>query len=85
MKLILILAGPYSACISTEDIWSVACAAQGIEIETYNIDEQEGENIANKYNLNSFPALIYEDKIIAVGHPSKEEAHKIIKNLPVYG
>lgn len=81
MKLILILAGPYSVCISTENIWKEVCTKRDIELETYNLEEEQGENLARQYNLKSFPALIFDNKVIAVGHPSKEDATKIIDNL----
>lgn len=81
MKLTLILAGPYTSCSTTREIWSNACLAQKIEIEIFNLEDEEGEKKASQYNLKTFPALIYEHTIIAVGHPSKENAFEIISRL----
>jgi len=81
MKLTLILAGPYTSCTATREIWSDVCHAQQIDIAVLNLEDEEGENIANQYDLKTFPALIHNHKIIAVGHPSKEDAYKIITDL----
>ncbi len=81
MKLTLILAGPYSSCTETRAIWSDACQAQQIDVEIFNLDDEQGENMACQYNLKTFPALIHDHKIIAVGHPSKDDAIKIINDL----
>lgn len=81
MKLTLILAGPYTSCTATRDIWSEVCHARKIEIEIFNLGEKEGENKASQYNLKTFPALIHDHTVIAVGHPSKEDAFEIITNL----
>ncbi len=81
MKLTLILAGSYTSCTETREIWTDTCQTQQIDLEIFNLDDKQGENTARHYNLKTFPALIHDHKIIAVGHPSKEDAIKIITDL----
>lgn len=81
MKLILILAGPYSSCMSTQQIWQDACLTHQIKLEIFNLEDEKGQAIAKQYALKSFPALIVDEKITAVGHPDKQTAEKIIADL----
>ncbi|MFK5912974.1 MAG: thioredoxin family protein [Woeseiaceae bacterium] len=81
MKAILILAGPYSTCVATQNIWQDSCSKHNIEFETHNVTEAAGKELAEKLNIKSFPALVVNDKVIAVGHPDEQAAEKIIQSL----
>lgn len=81
MKAILILAGPYSSCVATQNIWQDCCSKHDIEFETYDLTEAIGKELAEKLNIKSFPALLVNDKIVAVGHPDEQAAEKIIQTL----
>lgn len=79
MKAILILAGPYSSCNATQIIWQELCNNKNIELKTLNLTHKEGLALSSKLNIQSFPALIIDNKVIAVGHPNKKSATKIIQ------
>lgn len=81
MKAILILAGPYSTCVATQNIWQDSCSKHGIELETHDALETAGKELSEKLNIKSFPALVVNDKVIAVGHPDEQTAEKIIQPL----
>ena len=81
MKAILILAGPYSSCDATMNIWHDICLKNNINFETQNFSESEGKDTATKLNIKSFPAFIINDKVIAVGHPDQRAAEKVIQQL----
>lgn len=81
MKAILILAGPYSSCDATKIIWGDICLKNNINFETHDLSESIGKKIAEDLNIKSFPALIVNDKVVAVGHPNKESAENIISNV----
>lgn len=81
MKLILILAGPYSSCMDTQRLWQEACLKANIELEVFDLDQNQGEAISEQLNLKSFPALILNHKVIAVGNPDKKKAEKIIAGI----
>lgn len=83
MKAILILAGPFSSCDSTKNIWQDLCAKSNLELETYDLSEVIGKDIAAKHNIKSFPALIVKDKVVAVGHPNKEVARQVFDSLDI--
>ena len=81
MKAILILAGPYSSCIATQNIWADSCSKHDIEFETQDLSQAAGKELAKKLKIKSFPALVINDKVIAVGHPDEQAAEKIIQAL----
>ena len=81
MKAILIMAGPYSSCDATKIIWQDICVKHKIEFEMYDLTTTTGKEIASKLQLNSFPALIVNDKVVAVGHPDEQSAGKVIQTL----
>ncbi len=81
MKLTLLLAGPYSSCEDTRQIWHEECLKHQLELEVIYLEDENGQELAREINLKSFPALIVDEKVIAVGHPDKHAAEKIIKRL----
>ena len=80
-KLQLILAGPYEACINTQKIWAEACEQYSLKIETTDLDEEPGITLEKSLNIKSFPAFIVDNEVKAVGHPNREAAFALIKNL----
>ena len=81
MKAVLILAGPYSSCKATQLIWEKLCETKGIELEIFNFTNKNGQEFAANLNIKSFPALIIDDKVVAVGHPNEQTAEKVIQSL----
>jgi len=77
----LILAGPYQACLNTKKIWNEACKQYSLEIEITNLDEQLGKTLEKDLNIKSFPALIVNNEVKAVGHPNRDAAFELIKKL----
>ena len=81
MKLQLILAGTYSTCKDTQDVWKTVCEENQLSLETFDIEKPEGEKLAAQLDVKSFPALIVDGKIKAVGHPEIEKARSLIKSI----
>ncbi len=81
MKAILILAGPYSSSFETEVIWKDTCLKNNIEFEMYDLSNHIGKELALKLDIKSFPVLIVNDNIVAVGHPDEQTAEKVIQSL----
>ena len=81
MKLQLVLAGPYQACIQTQQIWTEACQQHGFDLETTDLDSDIGKKLEQTLNIKSFPALIIDGQVKAVGHPDRDAAFKLIAKL----
>jgi len=67
--------------MSTQQIWQNACQKHHLELEAMDLEHGSGQAIAKQYDIKSFPALIVDGKITAVGHPDKQTAEKIIADL----
>lgn len=81
MKAILVLAGPYSSCEATKYIWQDICAKNNIDLEINENSQESGKKIALNHNIKSFPALIINDKVVAVGHPDEKSAASIFQTM----
>ena len=81
MKARLILAGPFSSCDSTRNIWQKLCDKNNVALEIHDLSEDIAKDIATKHNVKSFPALIVNEKVVAVGHPNEEGAQKVFNSL----
>jgi len=81
MNIQLVLAGHYTSCKETEKIWSVACLQHGIELEVLNLEKPDGEMLSLELNISSYPALIVNKIVKAVGNPDQDTANKIINKI----
>lgn len=83
MKAILILAGSYSSCITTQKIWQDECIQNDIALDIFDLMNKASITYIEKFNLKSFPALIIDNKVIAVGHPSQTIAKELLMNIKI--
>jgi hypothetical protein len=81
MELTLILSESLSSSDSTQQIWQDACVNQNIVLNVLDLNNENGQILARQLNLKSFPALVFNNNVTAVGHPDKQTAEKIIANL----
>jgi len=84
MKLQLILTDNCTTCTHTITVWRELSELHGLEFEVLEHGTEKGSRLAEEHNLNVFPVLLIDNKVIAVGSPDKEKANAIIeKALPV--
>lgn len=81
MKFQLILAGPYTSCQHTHQIWGKACDDRDLKLEIINLDSETGQTLEKDLNIKSFPALIVDGQVKAVGHPDAASAAELISKL----
>ena len=79
MKAILLFTGQDSSNSETELIWNEACENKGITLTTLDSTHNDGQKLSSKLNIKSYPALIIDNKIIAVGHPDKQNAKTVLQ------
>ena len=77
----MLFRSPFSSCKATQLIWEKLCDDKGIKLEIFNLTNKDGQEFAAKLNIKSFPALIIDDKVVAVGHPNEQTAEKVIQSL----
>ena len=81
MKLQLILAGPYETCNNTRRVWAQACDKHGLKLEVTDLESDTGQRLEAELNIKSFPALLVNNQVKAVGHPDSKAATELINNL----
>ena len=80
MKLCLILDGN-PASTEAESIWRDACQQNGHSLDVLKTDDPKYQTVLEQLKLNSFPALVLEERILAVGIPTAEAANKLLADL----
>lgn len=81
MKLQLLIAGQLPECIETREIWQQACQELGILLEIIEMEDDVGKQLIDRLSLKSFPVLIADGKIKAVGKPNPQDAVTILQQL----
>jgi len=80
MNLCLILdANPSSR--QAEIIWRDACEGSGDTLEVVNTENTKYQPLIEQLHLNSFPALVQNQRVLAVGIPTLENAKKLLNQL----
>jgi hypothetical protein len=80
MNLYLIL-DTNPASHNAEIIWRDACQDSGDTLEVINPDNTQYQALIEQFHLNTFPALIQNDRVLAVGIPTAESARKLLTEL----
>jgi hypothetical protein len=81
MKIQLLIGGQLSGCLEARDIWQQACEKQKVQLEVLELEEPQGHELATRLGLKSFPVLIADEKVRAVGRPTEEDATAILQEL----
>ncbi|TDX98193.1 thioredoxin family protein [Thiohalophilus thiocyanatoxydans] len=81
MKLQLLIAGQLPSCLETRDVWQSVCAQHGVGLEIIEVEDEHGQAMIDKLGIKSFPVLLADGKIRAVGRPDPQHAADILQNL----
>jgi glutaredoxin len=66
------------SCQSAIDIWSEACRAHRINCQVLDLDSKEGRQLAEKMQLATFPAIVIDGRLRAIGVSSRAEAERLL-------
>ncbi len=64
-----------------ETIWHDACADSSITLQVLKPDNPQYQALVEQLHLNSFPALVQNQRVLAVGIPTLESAKKLLSEL----
>ena len=81
MKIQLILARNTTPGQHTEEVWQSVCNESATSLLVHDIESLEAQTLIEKINIKTFPALLANEKIIAVGNPDHQTASHIIQSL----
>jgi hypothetical protein len=81
MKLQLLIDSQLPECLETRTIWQQACQQLGISLEIIEMEDEIGKQLIDDLSLKSFPVLIADGKVKAVGRPKARDAVAILQQL----
>lgn len=81
MKLQLLLSRQTDNYLETRDIWQQACRQLELPLEIVDLEDPVGENLAENLNIRSFPVLLVDGMIKAVGRPKSGDAITLLQSL----
>ena len=81
MDIQLILSRTTAPGQHTEEIWQSVCKQNNLELQVHDIDSENARTLIDKVNIKTFPALIVDEKIVAVGNPDQQTANRIFRSL----
>ena len=62
-------------------VWQTACNEAGFTLEIHAASDPGIRDITRELGLNTYPALLLADQIIAVGTPDPASARQILERL----
>lgn len=80
MEIQLIVSDTCEACNRTRKIWTDACQQLNVQLEIMDLDVAEGRVLVDLLDIKSFPALVINKQVKAVGHPDRFTAIELIKS-----
>lgn len=84
MEIFLLTTDWCESCREAEALWRQVCEESGTAFRALNIEEDEqARAFAERLTLSSYPALLCDGKVLAVGLPSAEKARELISSLLV--
>lgn len=66
-----------------ETVWRDACKESGDILEIVNTENTQYRPMVEKLHLNTFPALVQDSTVLAVGIPTPESARKLLTDLAI--
>jgi glutaredoxin len=66
------------SCQSAVAIWSEVCEAHHIECQVLDLDSKEGRQLAEQMQLATFPAIVINGRLRAIGASSRAEAERLL-------
>lgn len=81
MKIQLITTELTELSEATQSIWQAVCEELSLSLDVIDSETPEGQLLVEELALRTLPALIVDNKIIAVGQPDHSSARKILQNL----
>lgn len=66
---------------NAEIIWREACRDSGDTLEIVNATSDQFQSLVEHLHLNTFPALVHGNQVLAVGKPTPEGARKFLTGL----
>ncbi len=81
MNIQLILGKQTTQSQATQNIWQSTCDDMALSLQVASTENEDGQLLVETLALRTLPALVVDSRVIAVGHPDKISATKILQSL----
>jgi glutaredoxin len=78
MKIQLLVTRWSPACERAACLWREVADARGFALEIVDVETADGRVLAERLNLATVPTLVIDDRPVATGVQSKEEARALV-------
>ena len=82
MKVQLVVSDSCAPCDQAEAVWRVVAAEREMDFAVVHLDSPEGQWIVKRWRLRTVPALVIDDKLVAIGVQSPAEARALVARAP---
>lgn len=65
-------------CAKAEALWRDVSEREGLTLTVLDRGERQGKYLAHRFRLKTFPALVINGDLVAVGVQSREEAERLL-------
>lgn len=83
MKIQLLVSDACDPCDQAEKVWRGVAAELELDFSVVNLDQPEGRQLAERLQLQTIPALVVDDALVAIGVQSAEEARALVSRAPL--
>lgn len=74
----LLLNDRCESCQAAIRTWSEVCEAHHIECQVLDLDSKEGRALAEQLQLATFPAIVIDGRLRAIGAGSRADAERLL-------
>jgi len=78
MKVQLLVSASCAPCVQAEKIWRQVAAERALEFTVVDLDQPEGQALAERLRLKTIPALVIDGVLVAIGVQNQEEARALV-------
>lgn len=78
LKIELLVTPDCVPCAKAEALWREVSDKQGLSLTVLDRREREGKYLSRRFHLKTFPALVINGKLVAVGVQSRAEAESLL-------
>jgi len=66
------------SCQSAIEIWSDVCSQHHVDCQVLDLDSKEGQKLAEQMHIATFPAILINGRLRAIGASSRDEVERLL-------
>lgn len=83
MEIWLLVRADCPTCREARSVWQQAAADKGVPFQCVDAEaDPTGRQLAQRHGLRTYPAVVIDDRLMAVGVQSRAQALALLENGP---